>query len=219
LNNGFAVGQVYRLFDDMLGASNCSSTGGGSDWSAFTLAGTNPFLSLFATSAPAITISPAAQAALSTLSGDALSLATNPLQVAAAMQAIITGVTLPAPVPVFSYSGGALPAPLGAFVFLRNCLAEAIGTGLFSNGGILSLISPPSGYPVSAAGLPAGGLFSNGGVVGVAGVPDPVSAPAVYFGAITAAELLALGGENLPLADPGVGSMQLWNNGGVVCVA
>ncbi len=93
--NGFAIGQVYRSFDDMDGASNCSSTGGGDPASPFTLAGTSPLPSIFASTAPQLGITFAAQQALNTLNGDVLLLAQNPPLVMAAMQAIAIGITVP----------------------------------------------------------------------------------------------------------------------------
>jgi len=47
--------------------------------------------------------------------------------------------------------------------------------------------------------------------------PDP-SAPPVFYGIIDAADLLALGGANLPLDDPFVIN-QLWNSGGLVVIS
>ncbi len=63
-------------------------------------------------------------------------------------------------------------------------------------------------------------IWSNGALVTVVpGITPNPSAPPVFFGVVTAAALLALGGGNLPLTNPGAGSLQLWNNGGVVAVA
>lgn len=93
-------------------------------------------------------------------------------------------------------------------------------TGLYSSGGVLGVSSPATGYPTSDAGLTAGAVWSNGGVVSVVpGItPDPAAAP-VFFGGITASALLALGGGNLPLSRPGLGSQQLWNSSGEIWVA
>jgi hypothetical protein len=95
LGNGFATGQVWRSLADMQGASNCSSTGGGNPASAFTLAGTSPLSSIFATTPPDLGITLAAQQALTTLGGDPLALALNPATVGASMLAVANGVTVP----------------------------------------------------------------------------------------------------------------------------
>jgi len=93
-----------------------------------------------------------------------------------------------------------------------------LATGLFSDGGAVALTNPPDGYPTSPTGLPVGGLYSNGGLVSVAGITTPSGGP-FYFNGLTAASLLALGGANLPLTNPGAGTGELWNNSGVVSVA
>lgn len=113
------------------------------------------------------------------------------------------------------FQSGVLPRPPGVSVTVVQ-----LGAGLTSDSGALALTTPPAGYPTSSSGLSTGAIWSNGGVVCVAGTTTPSgSAAAVYFNNLTAATLLALGGGNLPLTNPGAGSGQLWNNGGVVCVA
>lgn len=88
-----------------------------------------------------------------------------------------------------------------------------------NNGGVL-MIGYAVGYPISPTGLTAGSIFNNGQVVMVAGTttPNPSALP-VYYGQITPPQLLALGGSNLPTSAPTSGSLQLWNNGGVVMIA
>jgi hypothetical protein len=99
----------------------------------------------------------------------------------------------------------------------------------FSNDGGVLVFAKASyavGYPTSFIG-PPGGVYNNGLTVGIyPGVTPNPSAPPVYFGQITPAQLLALGGGNLPLgvngAPPGtvpVGSKQLFNNGDEVNIA
>ena len=90
---------------------------------------------------------------------------------------------------------------------------------MWDNGGVLMFVST-SYYPPNPTGLPNGALWSNNLVVSIAGTttPDP-SAPPVYFGEITAIGLQALTGSNLPLTPPEAGSLQLWNNFGVVSIA
>jgi hypothetical protein len=92
-------------------------------------------------------------------------------------------------------------------------------TGLVDDGGVLQ-VTNLTGWPTSTSMLAAGSVWSNGSLVSViSGVtPDPFAAP-VFYGMITSAQLLTLGGGNLPLSNPGVGTGQLWNNGGVVSIA
>ena len=88
-----------------------------------------------------------------------------------------------------------------------------------NNGGVL-MIGNARGYPISTAELATGAIWNNGGVVQIFGstTPDP-AAPPVYFGTITPQQLLRLGGSNIPTSAPASGTLQLWNNGGVVMVA
>jgi hypothetical protein len=88
---------------------------------------------------------------------------------------------------------------------------------LWDDGGVLVLASYVDDWPLSA-GMP-GQLYDNGLAVSVVLPTTPVPAPPVYFGSITATELLALGGANLPITEPMSGSLQLWNNEGLICVA
>ena len=91
---------------------------------------------------------------------------------------------------------------------------------LYNNGGWLAVLVPPAGYPTSPDGLPPGAVWNNGLSISVIPgiVPNP-AAPAQYFGRITAGSLLAMGGGNLPLSNPGNGTLQLWNDGGVISIA
>jgi hypothetical protein len=89
--------------------------------------------------------------------------------------------------------------------------------GFYSDGGVLAMYQP-NGYP-SGPGAP-GSVWNNGLVIGVTpGITPNPSAPAVYFGQISPAGLLALGGGNLPLLPPTMGSKQLWNSGREVLIA
>lgn len=89
----------------------------------------------------------------------------------------------------------------------------------WNDGGVLVMFQF-NGYPSSPSGLLPGAIWRDDLTIAVVfgHTPDP-SAPPVYFGQITASQLLALGGGNLPLSNPGIGSLQLYNNGGLVCVA
>jgi hypothetical protein len=86
----------------------------------------------------------------------------------------------------------------------------------FNDGGVLWMTAPIN-YPTSPTGLAAGAVWYNGGTVSVIPGGSGAGAP-VFFGAITAAGLLALGGGGLPTTNPGV-TNQLWNNGGVIAIA
>ncbi len=90
---------------------------------------------------------------------------------------------------------------------------------LINDGGVLQLVSPV-GWPTSSIGLPPGALWNNGLAIAVVpgSVPDP-AAPPIYFGSITASELLALGGSQLPVTPQTDGSGRLWSNGGEVSVS
>ncbi|WP_233633778.1 hypothetical protein [Burkholderia cenocepacia] len=88
-----------------------------------------------------------------------------------------------------------------------------------NNGGLLTMPYPFI-YPTRPDGLAPGAVWWNGGVISVVpGVtPDP-TAPPLYFASTFPAQLLALGGGNLPLLNPGPGTGQLWNDGGVIAIA
>jgi hypothetical protein len=122
-------------------------------------------------------------------------------------------------------------APNAIFTSLQQCLANNAlsvpfqysflfaSNGFINDGGVLQL-GVPLGYATSPIGLAAGTVWDNGGLVCVVpGVtPNPL-APPVFFGVVTSSALLALGGGNLPLTNPGIGTLQLWNDGGVIAIA
>lgn len=128
------------------------------------------------------------------------------------------------PTQLLALGGGNLPTsqPSVANQLWNNgglvCVASG-ETDLINDGGVLQLVTG-DGYPTSPVGLPAGAVWNNGLTVSVISgtVPNPHATP-LYFGQITAGALLALGGANLPTIAPAAGSLQLWNNGGLVCVA
>jgi hypothetical protein len=114
-------------------------------------------------------------------------------------------------------ASGALATPfnLSFSVTLVNDLGT---TGLANNSGFLQVVVA-TGYPTSASGLAPGQVWNAGGAVYVIpGVSPNPNAPALIFGVVTAAQLLSVGGGNLPLTDPGVAG-QLWNADGVVFVS
>lgn len=101
--------------------------------------------------------------------------------------------------------------------------AHSLITWLFSGfqlNGTVVQIDPPTLYPQSPIGLPAGAIWSNDGVVSIVGVTTPnPAAPAVIYGMIDPMALLALTGANLPTSPVGLANYQLWNDGGVLSVA
>ena len=87
----------------------------------------------------------------------------------------------------------------------------------FSNDGGVLQMSAPLYYPTSPSGLTTGDIWYNGGTLAV--IPGgPGTGSPVYFGAITASSLLALGGGGLPTTNPN-NHNQLWNNGGLICIS
>jgi hypothetical protein len=107
----------------------------------------------------------------------------------------------------------------GEIAIVGPLSTSSVDMAALSNNGGVVCVNAEAGYPTTDAGLSNGAVFSNGGVVCVVGTTDPnPDAPPVYFGDITPAYLLALGGANLPLTDPGQGKGQLYLNGGVVCI-
>lgn len=107
------------------------------------------------------------------------------------------------------------------------------GSDFFNDGGYLAFASQtappdwpaspiitPAQFPAPPVTLPVGAVWYNGGVVGIVPgfVPNP-AAPPLFFGSVTSEQLLAVGGGNLPLANPGAGTLQLWNDGDIVAVA
>ena len=74
LTNSFNVGRYFTSYEDLFGASNCSSTGGGSEWSTYAARGTNPFEAMFPAGPSLISITQEAYAAVQALRGDPLPL-------------------------------------------------------------------------------------------------------------------------------------------------
>ena len=87
-----------------------------------------------------------------------------------------------------------------------------------NDGGILQMTGPLD-YPTSSTGLAVGAVWYNGGTISVVpGIAPSPTAPPVYLDSLTADELLALGGGNLPLTNP-ANTGQLWNNGGMISIS
>lgn len=107
-----------------------------------------------------------------------------------------------------------LTARIAAFPFQYNLIFVSVN---FENDGGMLWMTAALNYPTSPAGLPAGSVWYNGGTVSVVPGITPTPTP-VYFGVVTASELLASGGGNLPLTNPN-NHNQLWNNGGLICIS
>jgi hypothetical protein len=90
----------------------------------------------------------------------------------------------------------------------------------FLNDGGVLVVGYVTQYPISPIGLHAGAVWNNGQTICMAGTttPDP-AAPPVFFNVITPPQLLALGAGNLPTSVVTPGNLQLWNNGGLICIA
>ncbi|HVB37360.1 MAG TPA: hypothetical protein VND92_02445, partial [Vicinamibacterales bacterium] len=95
MDNSFDVGSYFRTFDGLLGASGCSSTGGGDPWNPYTVAGANPFEDVVPAVTAPVTVTPDAQQALAVLGGDPLPLIGQQAAVGALMARAGAGVTLP----------------------------------------------------------------------------------------------------------------------------
>jgi hypothetical protein len=115
-------------------------------------------------------------------------------------------------------AAGVLELPF-QWTFLVDIVNNLGATGLTNVAGVLN-VTDLTGWPTSATGLPLGAVWSDSAVVTVVpGItPDPYAVP-LFFGLVTSGELLAIGGGNLPTSNPGIGTMQLWNDANVVKIA
>ena len=88
------------------------------------------------------------------------------------------------------------------------------------NDGGVAYVSAVANWPTSPIGLPAGSFYLNGTTICIVMPvsPNPTALP-VYFGSVTAAQLLALGGANIPVIPPAAGTNQFYNSGGQLCIA
>lgn len=91
-----------------------------------------------------------------------------------------------------------------------------VNVSFLNDGGVLWMTAPLN-YPTSPVGLSAGAIWYNGGTVAVIPGGSGSGSP-VYFGTITAAALLALGGGGLPTTNPH-NLNQIWNNGGLISIS
>jgi hypothetical protein len=115
---------------------------------------------------------------------------------------------------VFTALQELLTSRIAAFPFQYNVAFVAVS--FLNDEGVLWMTAPLN-YPTSPTGLAAGAVWYNGGTVGVVPGGSGSGSP-VYFGSITAAELLSLGGGGLPTTNPN-NLNQLWNNSGLICIS
>lgn len=109
------------------------------------------------------------------------------------------------------------PAP--SVVYIRPVPPTPTGPMFINDGGVLQLTNG-TGYPTSPVGLLPGAVWNNGLAVAIVpGVMPNPAAPPVYFIGLTEQYLFNLGGGNLPLTPPTIGSGQIWNNDGEAAVA
>ncbi len=92
--NSFTSDAEIAIYDAMLGASGCSSTGGGDPASPFVMSGTNPFESLLPDGAAPVAVTPPATAALAAMQGDPLVLAGQQAALTSAMTIAASGVSV-----------------------------------------------------------------------------------------------------------------------------
>jgi len=92
--NAFDIGRYYIDYSSIFGASTCSSTAGGDPPSAFTINLENPFAAMTPAAQAPVSITPAAQAALVSLSGDPLFLVGQTAAIGQMMGAAAAGVTV-----------------------------------------------------------------------------------------------------------------------------
>lgn len=92
--NSFTPGRYFRSFDDLFGASNCSSTGGGRDWSIYADPAINSFEQVLPAAPTAISLTSQASAAVRELGGDPFLLVGQQERIASLAATAAEGVTL-----------------------------------------------------------------------------------------------------------------------------
>lgn len=88
----FNAGRYFTSYEDLFGASNCSSTAGGRSWSTYAEQQANPFKAMFPPVAARLVVTPEADAALTALNRDPLELAGNEAKVTEYLTATAAGV-------------------------------------------------------------------------------------------------------------------------------
>ncbi|HEY0205068.1 MAG TPA: hypothetical protein VGC15_13075 [Acetobacteraceae bacterium] len=92
--NSFSTGQQYTTYEDLMGASTCSSTGGGDPISFYTATQLNPFETIFPELDTHATVTEEATAAMSALGRDPLLLRGQDALIADQLAKITAGVVL-----------------------------------------------------------------------------------------------------------------------------
>lgn len=96
MSTSFNAGRYFDSFEDLFGASNCSSTAGGRSWSTYAEERSNPFKAMFPPVAARLVVEPEGDAALSALTRDPLEIAGDEARVTEYLTATAAGVRLPA---------------------------------------------------------------------------------------------------------------------------
>jgi hypothetical protein len=96
MGTSFNVGRYFTSYEDLFGASGCSSTAGGRSWSTYAEERSNPFKQMFPPVASRLVVTPEAQDAMDALNRDPLVIAGNEARVAEYLQATAAGVRLAA---------------------------------------------------------------------------------------------------------------------------
>lgn len=95
LANSFQTGRYFRSYDDLFGASGCSSTGGGDAASRYTAGGLNPWDAVFPQEVAPVAVSAEAAAAIVTLKGDPLDLIGDQARIGGLLSVMAGGITTP----------------------------------------------------------------------------------------------------------------------------
>ena len=94
MSNSFNTGRYFRDFSGLLGASACSSTGGGDPANPYTVGNANPFKDVVPIGGTPANLTPDAQAALVTLAGDPIPLIGQSAMIGSLMTRAAVGVSL-----------------------------------------------------------------------------------------------------------------------------
>lgn len=94
LSNSFTPGRYFRSYEELLGASNCSSTGGGHAWSPYVRDGINPFAEMMPPTPSPVSVTTEARQALAELQGDPMTLVGQQERVGALLASAAQGITV-----------------------------------------------------------------------------------------------------------------------------
>lgn len=92
--NSFITGTQFTTYDDLFGASSCSSTGGGDPINKYTAAGLNPIADIFPVNTPRVQVSAEGVAALVSLARDPLALVGQDAYTVGQLQIASRGITV-----------------------------------------------------------------------------------------------------------------------------